>query len=76
MRYIVVYEHAEQNWATFVSDVPGCVAVGATRKETEKLIAEALQMHLEAMLDDKELLPQPGAWTGIVQVAVAAPTAT
>lgn len=35
MKYIVVFEKAPANYAACVLDLPGCVAAGETRKETE-----------------------------------------
>jgi len=32
MRYPVVYEQGDSSWGAYVSDPPGCVAVGARAK--------------------------------------------
>lgn len=61
MRYLVVYEQTPDNWAAYAPDVPGCVATGATREETARLIGEALAEHLALVLDDGLPLPQPSA---------------
>lgn len=34
MRYAVVIEKAEANYAAYVPDLPGCVATGKTIEET------------------------------------------
>ena len=47
MKYVVVYEQAPNNWAAYVPDLPGCVAAGDTREETEQLIREAIALHVE-----------------------------
>lgn len=47
IRYNVVIEKARSNYAAYVSDLPGCVATGATVEETEKLIRKAIDFHLE-----------------------------
>ncbi|MGH9558356.1 MAG: type II toxin-antitoxin system HicB family antitoxin [Bryobacteraceae bacterium] len=49
MRYTVVFEKAEHNWAAYVPDLPGCVATGATLAETRRLIAEAIGFHIEGL---------------------------
>lgn len=46
MKYFVVFEKAENNYAAYVPDLPGCVATGKTRERVEKLIREAIGLHL------------------------------
>jgi predicted RNase H-like HicB family nuclease len=41
MRYAIVVERAVNSYSAYVSDLPGCVATGATMEETERLIREA-----------------------------------
>ncbi|MER2529156.1 MAG: type II toxin-antitoxin system HicB family antitoxin, partial [Candidatus Competibacter denitrificans] len=50
MRYAVIIEKAENNYAAYVPDLPGCVAAGQTLKEAETQIQEAIQFHLRGML--------------------------
>jgi len=35
-RFLVVIEKANGNYSAYSPDLPGCVATGATREETEK----------------------------------------
>jgi len=62
-RYAVVFEKAESNWAAYVPDLLGCVSTGATLPETKRNIREAIQLHLEAMREVGE--PIPDAITGV-----------
>lgn len=48
-RYAVVFEKGKRNWSAYVPDLPGCVATGRTRKETEHMIREAIEFHLEGL---------------------------
>ena len=52
MPYTIVIEKAENNYATYVPDLPGCVAIGQTVKETEIQTQEAIQFHLQSMRED------------------------
>lgn len=70
MRYVVVYEETPTGRSAYVPDLPGCVAAGGTREETERLILEAIDLHLDALRQDNEPIPEPGTWTGMVQVRV------
>lgn len=59
MRYAIVIEKAASNYAAYVPDLPGCVATGETIKETETMIREAIEFHLESLRADS--LPIPPA---------------
>ena len=47
MKYVVVYEETTTGCSAYVPDLPGCIAAGGTREETERLIREAIAFHLE-----------------------------
>ena len=69
MKYVVVYEETPTGFSAFVPDLPGCVTAGETRSETERLIREAIPFHLEGLRESDEPIPEPGAWTGTVEVS-------
>ena len=48
-RYAVVFEKGKRNWSAYVPDLPGCIATGKTRKDTEEMIREAIEFHIEGM---------------------------
>ncbi|MDP6421819.1 MAG: type II toxin-antitoxin system HicB family antitoxin [SAR202 cluster bacterium] len=68
MKHTVVFEKAPNNWSAYVPDLPGCVATGESREETEHLMREAIKLHVEALRDDNEPVPEPEAWTTTVEV--------
>jgi predicted RNase H-like HicB family nuclease len=57
MRYAVVIEKSKNGFGAYVPDLPGCVAVGETISETEKLIKEAIEFHLEGIREDGLTVP-------------------
>jgi predicted RNase H-like HicB family nuclease len=59
MRYAVVIERAEGNYAAYVPDLPGCVATGETLEQTEQTIREAIDLHLDGMREDRLPIPKP-----------------
>jgi len=69
MKYVVVYEQTPTGFSAYVPDLPGCVAAGGTRKETERLIREAIAFHLEGLRETDEPIPEPGVWTETVEVS-------
>lgn len=64
MRYAIVVEKAGNNYSAYVPDLPGCTATGSTIEETEREIREAIELHIEGMVEDGLSIPQP---TSIVQ---------
>ena len=60
-RYAIVIEKAPSNYAAYVPDLPGCVATGATVAETETLLREAIELHLEGMREDGIPVPEPAS---------------
>jgi predicted RNase H-like HicB family nuclease len=67
--YLVVIEKGKTSYGAYVPDLPGCVAVGETAEEVEQLIKESIEMHLEAMQEDNEPIPDPVS--SPIQVMVA-----
>jgi predicted RNase H-like HicB family nuclease len=65
--YLVVYEQAEDGgWGAHSPDVEGVFALGATREEVERRMAEALAAHLEHLRDRGQAIPEPRTDAGRV----------
>jgi predicted RNase H-like HicB family nuclease len=69
MRYAIVIEKAENNYAAYVPDLPGCVATGRTIEETEKEIREAVDLHLRGMREDGLPIPEPSSSVDYIDIA-------
>jgi predicted RNase H-like HicB family nuclease len=69
MRYAVVIEKAVNNYSAYVPDLPGCVATGATVEETERLLREAIELHLIGLREDGLPIPQPTSQIEYIEVA-------
>ena len=57
--YTVVIERTGNGYSAYLPDLPGCVAAGDTKEETERLIAEAVAEHLEMLATEGLPIPQP-----------------
>jgi predicted RNase H-like HicB family nuclease len=68
VKYTVVIEKGEKSYGASVPDLPGCIAAAKSRAEVERLIREAIELHIEGLLRDGEAVPQ--ATTECCQVEV------
>ena len=65
--YLVIYEQAEDGgWGAHSPDVEGVFALGQSRTEVEKRIAEALSAHLDYLRESGEPVPEPRTDAGRV----------
>ncbi len=67
-KYLVIFEKANSNYSAYVPDLPGCIATGASRREVEKNIKEAISFHIDGLTKDGSSLPAPAAFTEYVEV--------
>ena len=68
-RFAIVVEKAENIYSAYVPDLPGCIATGSTMEETEREIREAIELHIEGMIEDGLPVPQPISIVQYIEVA-------
>ena len=56
-RFLIVIEKAGENFSAYSPDLPGCVATGDTQEEIERRMYDAIQLHVEGILEDKHPIP-------------------
>jgi predicted RNase H-like HicB family nuclease len=56
--YAVIFARTRTGYAAHSPDVLGCIATGRTLAQVKKLFQSALRMHLDAMLEDGDPIPQ------------------
>ncbi len=56
-QFTVVIEPDEHGYHAFVPALPGCHSFGDTVEEAQVNIHEAMELHVEAMLEDGEPVP-------------------
>ena len=71
MRYVALIEKGASSWGAHVPDLPGCVAVGESRAEVVSLIKEAVELHIESLLENGEPVPAPSAEIEIIETQAA-----
>jgi predicted RNase H-like HicB family nuclease len=70
VKYLVVVECGPNNCSAYVPALPGCVAAADTREETERLIKEAIEFHLEGMAADDDPLPDITTYAKEIEVVM------
>jgi len=71
MEYLVVVEKGKSSYGAHVPDLPGCIAAGETRREVLKLIREAIELHIEALRESGQPVPEPNSRSEVVKVRAA-----
>jgi predicted RNase H-like HicB family nuclease len=69
-RFLIVVEEAGEGFSSYAPDLPGCVAAGETRAETEKNMYEAIQLHIEGLREDGLPIPDSTSVAEYVLVGV------
>jgi predicted RNase H-like HicB family nuclease len=68
-RFLIVIEKANKNYSAYSPDLPGCVATGKTRDEAARNMHEAVEMHVQGMLEDKLPIPENTALAEYIAVS-------
>ena len=56
-QFTVVIELDEEGYHAFVPLLPGCHSIGRTVDEARSKITEAIELHVEGLLQDGEAVP-------------------
>ena len=67
-RFLIVIEKAGRNHSAYSPDLPGCVATGRTRAEAEKNMHEAVQLHVDGLLEDQLPIPESTSFAEYVAI--------
>jgi predicted RNase H-like HicB family nuclease len=70
-RYAIIVEDAGSNLAAYVPDLPGCVATADSHDELNRLIREAIELHIEGLMEDGLTVPEPRSRVDYVEVSAA-----
>ena len=57
--YLVVVEKAEETFAAYSPDLPGCAVTGDTKEEVLQLMREAIDLHIQGLREDGLPVPEP-----------------
>ena len=66
-KYCFVIEKSGNGYSAYVPDLPGCIAAGDTREETETLIREGIVIYLNDIREQGEPIPEPKTEAAFVE---------
>jgi predicted RNase H-like HicB family nuclease len=69
MNYAVEFYPTRTGYSAHAPDLPGCVAAGRTLEETRELMRSAMEMHLKAMREKGDPIPEPSRIVDLLEVA-------
>ena len=55
---IIIEKAPDGGFGAYAPDLPGCIGMGATREETLQNMAEAIQFHIDGLLEEGLPLPE------------------
>ena len=65
-----VIEPDEEAFHAYIPSLPGCHTFGATIDEARANITEAMELHIESLLEDGESVPVEGERLFITRISV------
>jgi predicted RNase H-like HicB family nuclease len=71
--YIIVFEGDDEiGYSAYSPDLPGVVAAGSTRSETERLMIEPIAEHIALLRQAGEPVPEPADADSVTVLDLAA----
>ena len=58
---IVIHKDRGSDYGVTVPDLPGCFSAGRTLDEALAMAREAIELHLEGLIEHGQVVPRPGA---------------
>ncbi len=69
MKYLIVIEQTASGYSAYSPDLPGCVSTGDTRENTERNMREAIDFHVQGLIEEGYEVPKPPSTSSYVEVA-------
>ena len=75
IKLLAIIEKTDNGYSAYLPDLPGCIAAGDTREETEQLIREGAGYHIEELQITGQTVPEPTTTAIVVEVELLATVA-
>ena len=68
-KYLIIVEKTDTGFSAYSPDIPGCGSTGRTKEEVERNIQEAIQFHIEGLLEEGYPVPEPSTYSSYIDIA-------
>lgn len=68
--YAFIIEKGTNCWGAYCPDLPGLGVTGDSAEEAERLIREGIELHLEALLEHGDPIPEPTTRAGMFKTEI------
>jgi predicted RNase H-like HicB family nuclease len=68
-KYLIILEETGTGFSAYSPDLPGCIATGRTREETESEMRDAIEFHIDGIRQRGEPVPKPSSSAAYCEVA-------
>lgn len=69
MKYLIVIEKTQTGYSAYSPDILGCVSTGATLEEVNQNMQEAIEFHIDGLIEEGLEIPKPSTYSAYVEVA-------
>lgn len=69
MKYLVVTEKTQTGYSAYSPDILGCVSTDATLEEVNQNMQEAIEFHIDGLIEEGLEIPKPSTYSAYVEVA-------
>lgn len=70
LRYPIIIEKSKKNYSAYSPDLPGCIATGATIKETLSRMRSAIMFHLEGLRKEGSEILEPSSKVKYIEISI------
>jgi predicted RNase H-like HicB family nuclease len=70
LRYPIVIEKSRKHYSAYSPDLPGCIATGATVRQTLSRMKSAIKFHLEGLKREGADIAEPSTRVEYIDIAI------
>lgn len=63
----LIHKDPDSDFGVSFPDFPGCITAGSTLDEARAMAAEALTFHIEGMVEDGDVIPEPSSLEAVMR---------
>ena len=68
-RYLILFEPTDTGYSAYLPDIPGCVASAPSLADVEKVMRDAIGLHLEGLRESGQPVSEPHTSASYVEIA-------